>query len=290
LWIGPASPHWHAAALSLLEIDRVVYERLKPAVDAGQVAIQVALCNGVLVGAGWCRMQPGGVAIVVPPRVAPSEPASTALALLEELHAFARRHGARLTQATLASDGGQDSALFSAQGYEHVADLVRLSTLIEASDVSQLDDGLTYERCSPADSARLRRVLEETYEDSRDLRGMRLVPRAQDQIETYGPLCRDVVDPWWFVVREKLRDVGCVLLAATPQIRQWEVLYLGLVPHVRGRGWGHKIVRFARHCTASAGRTALLATVDAANLPALATYAASGFVPTGRAALLARYW
>ena len=37
------------------------------------------------------------------------------------------------------------------------------------------------------------------------------------------------------------QDVGVLLLADHPQGRHWELMYMGLVPEARGRGWGGKL-------------------------------------------------
>jgi ribosomal protein S18 acetylase RimI-like enzyme len=56
-----------------------------------------------------------------------------------------------------------------------------------------------------------------------------------------------------------------------------ELLYLGLIPEVRGRGWGKQLVRHAQWLTRRAGRRQLVTAVDSANLPAVQTYTAMDF-------------
>ena len=53
-----------------------------------------------------------------------------------------------------------------------------------------------------------------------------------------------VFDPQrWLLVRQDGEDVGCLLLADHPTSSQWELVYMGLVPEVRGRGLGIELVR-----------------------------------------------
>ena len=73
------------------------------------------------------------------------------------------------------------------------------------------------------------------------------------------------------------RDVGCLLLADHPRHNSMELLYLGLIPAARGRGWGKHLVRRAQGLTRLAGRSRLVLAVDAANAPAVQTYTATGF-------------
>ena len=72
-------------------------------------------------------------------------------------------------------------------------------------------------------------------------------------------------------------DVGCLLLADHPSQDQLELVYMGLVPSARGRGWGEssfaKLCRVARNC----GRARVVLAVDSANWPALAMYRRAGF-------------
>ena len=42
-----------------------------------------------------------------------------------------------------------------------------------------------------------------------------------------------------------------LLLADHPKARHWELMYMGLVPEVRGRGWGRQIARYAQWLAAA---------------------------------------
>jgi ribosomal protein S18 acetylase RimI-like enzyme len=81
----------------------------------------------------------------------------------------------------------------------------------------------------------------------------------------------------WFFVQSDGADVGCLLLTDHSALRNWELVYMGLAPAARGRGWGTDLVRFAQWQTKQAGREALLVSVDAANGPAVAAYSRCGF-------------
>ena len=88
-----------------------------------------------------------------------------------------------------------------------------------------------------------------------------------------------VFDPArWLIVGHQGNDVGCVLLADHPQLDQWELIYMGVVPEARGRRFGLGIARHAQWLARQAGRERLTLAVDAANSPALDVYAAAGFV------------
>ena len=92
--------------------------------------------------------------------------------------------------------------------------------------------------------SRLAEVMEQTYQqtmDCPDLDGLRNVQDVLDGYRHTGQFHPDR----WLLVRHQQTDVGCLLLADHPEHGQLELVYMGLVPGVRGRGWGHFLVQ---HC------------------------------------------
>jgi ribosomal protein S18 acetylase RimI-like enzyme len=83
-------------------------------------------------------------------------------------------------------------------------------------------------------------------------------------------------------------DVGCLLLADHPAAGHAEIVYLGLVPEVRGRAWGLELVRHAKTLSHTMGHARVLAAVDAANRPAMAVYERAEFFVWNRRAVWAR--
>jgi ribosomal protein S18 acetylase RimI-like enzyme len=67
-----------------------------------------------------------------------------------------------------------------------------------------------------------------------------------------------------------------LLLADYPQHNKLELVYMGLIPGVRGHGWGETITRHALWAARRKGRARLVVAVDAANWPARRTYEAAG--------------
>ena len=77
--------------------------------------------------------------------------------------------------------------------------------------------------------------------------------------------------------KEDGRDIGCLILTDHPAEDQWELIYQGVLPEARGRGFGLEITRHAQWLTSQAGRSRLVLAVDAGNSPAIAAYASAGF-------------
>jgi ribosomal protein S18 acetylase RimI-like enzyme len=86
----------------------------------------------------------------------------------------------------------------------------------------------------------------------------------------------------WRLVRYEGADVGCLLLADHPRSRQWELMYTGINPEARGRGFGRMIIRQAQWMARSANCRRIVLAVDRANTPAVDIYESAGFVEWDR--------
>ena len=83
----------------------------------------------------------------------------------------------------------------------------------------------------------------------------------------------------WRFVKQAGRDVGCLILAEHAEQDQVELVYMGLVPEARGRGWGALVARESLRIAASLGRARVVLAVDGANSPAVKAYERVGFLP-----------
>ncbi|HEX4145973.1 MAG TPA: GNAT family N-acetyltransferase [Pirellulales bacterium] len=258
----------------------------KGAVDPAAILL-VARRGSEVVGGAWAQTQPGGTAMVSPPGVAEGEPASTADRLLEELLATLAGADVRLAQALLTTDCGDDFERLGRQRFEHVADLLYMVALASEFPDSPPAGDLEFEPYQESQQQRLALLVERTYEGTRDCPRMNGLRETTSVLAGYRAAGR--FDPGrWFFLRHDGRDVGCLLLTEHPEHRQWELVYIGLVPEARGRSWGLEAVRRAQALAAEAHATCLLLAVDAANEPAVAMYAAAGFAAWDRRSVLVR--
>jgi ribosomal protein S18 acetylase RimI-like enzyme len=92
----------------------------------------------------------------------------------------------------------------------------------------------------------------------------------------------------WYFVRKDGDDVGALILADHPDYGNFEVVYMGVVPEARGRGFGEQMMRFALQAAAQHGAKRLVLAVDADNAPALASYRRAGFSQWDRRIVYAR--
>ena len=229
------------------------------------------------VGAAWGRIRPGHTAEVFPPRLAVGEEEATADALLTHLHGLFRAERVRVAYAYLSPLLEAQGRWLGRQGYRHVTDVLLLARPL-ADVPTTLDSGeLAYSPCLSSDLPRLADLLAATQDDTRDFPILNGVLTASDLVTGFAAAGESGMR-WWRLVRYQQRDIGCVLLADHPGRQQGELVYLGLVPSVRGRGWGRRLLRSALQLARELGREQMVLAVDAGNDPAIATYAAEAFV------------
>ena len=240
-----------------------------------------------LVGAVLSQRLPGRCAVVWPPQVVTDEPPATAVGLLDELHSRLVAGDIHLVQALLESPTVEAAQPLGQAGYFHAGDLLYM--VAEAArfpaEISPLP--MTLEPWSPENDARLARVIEATYRGSLDcplVDGLRSVEDVLAGYRAVGQFRPEL----WLLVREGEADAGCLLLADHHAQHQWEIVYLGLIPEVRGRGWGLALTKHAQALARQAGRDQLVLAVDAANQPAVSAYSAAGFAGWDRRSVFVR--
>lgn len=285
--IRPTPPPRQPAALELL------FSGLTPDERAGQMAITLgamgagklstsglleAVANEQTIGVVWASPLGGKAVLVWPPQVIAGTPATLKLDLLTAVERWMLQNEFRLATAFLVDEHSEEAAQFVAAGYHRAAEVLYLASSLD--DFPAADEApnceLQFEPFTESQLPRLTALVERTYEQTLDCPSLNGTRETRDVIEGYRQT--GAFDPArWSFVRHAGEDAGCLLLADHPQQGQWELVYMGLVPAARGRGWGAQITRQAQWLTRQAGRDGLLLAVDAANAPALRAYTLAGF-------------
>jgi len=283
--IGPVSDKHLPEAL------RLVFGRLSPddrtaqeeAILAEMAAAEIsalgligAVREGRLVGAVLSQVQPGKTALVWPSRLVPDEPPTTAAGLLEAACGSLDTQGVCMAQALTSGTQKADAQLLQAGGFEPLADLLYLVSFREDFPDKPPDTQLQFETYSSATHDRLARVLEATYKQTLDCPALNGVRQIEDILVGYRSTGEFIPD-YWLIIRNGGKDVGCLLLADHRQHDNMELVYMGVVSSLRGRGWGIQITRQAQWLTRQAGRRRLVLAVDAGNAPAVRMYCEAGF-------------
>jgi RimJ/RimL family protein N-acetyltransferase len=237
--------------------------------------------GGRSVGAVWGRILPGKTALVWPPWMIAGEDDNTADLLLSRLSEQLRTGGARVAQSLLDANLGPDAAHLRRNGYLHAADLLLMACSAKQFPVARPRTCVSFEPYGDRDHRRLAKLVENTYENTRDLPMLNGVRNIDDVLDGYrqtGVFCADR----WLFAKDGRKDVGCILMTDHPDEDQWELIYMGITPSGRGRGWGLEITRYGQWLAAQSGRKRIVLAVDAANQPALDVYTAAGFAIWGR--------
>jgi ribosomal protein S18 acetylase RimI-like enzyme len=238
----------------------------------------------------WGQVRHGDAAVVWPPQWTTStsgtEPDPLVVGLLQALAA----RGVTSAQSLVSDRASPEAATLVGCGFRHLADLRYLSAPATARPAAGLPNAgaLEFVPVDASNRDRLATVVEETYRETLDcpaLDGLRPTADVLAEYRTIGSGGESL----WRLIRGAGRDVGCLLLADHPTQDQVELVYMGLVPAVRGRQWGEVTVGEALRLAQQRGRATVVLAVDAANSPAAAMYERAGFtVFDERTALLFR--
>jgi ribosomal protein S18 acetylase RimI-like enzyme len=280
----PALPGDRAAALALVfahlpPADRVrrLSSELPQGLETPRGQLWAAYRGERLAAALLAQSLPGKTAIISPPRISSGQPRELIRELLERAVADLPRQGIQLAQTLMETDHGADVDLLREVGFRHACDLLFLASLRNAFPQSPTRGALEFVEYTPRNHARLAAVIERTYAGSLDCPQLESARDVEDVLAGYR--AAGAFDPaHWMIVEHEGADVGCLLLALDPPNDQCELTYMGLVSEARGRGFGITMVRHAQRLVAKAGRERLMLAVDANNTPAIAVYAAAGFV------------
>lgn len=227
---------------------------------------------------------PGRAAVVMTPQFEASltgdEQDRLAKDLLLALDHVLQAEYVLLSQALTPDRANEATSWFLAAGYRFAGDMLYLGA--ELSELGKRKiPGIPIEQLelrphSPADFDRWIPLIERTYEKTLDCPAVDGMRPTSDVLLGY----RDIGQPrddWWFIASHAGQDIGCLLLADHRPAKHAELVYMGLIPEARGRGWGVHLALQAQHLAATSGAEHLVLSVDAANMPALRHYQAAGF-------------
>lgn len=267
--ISAAAPHELMPALRLLFGDPLAASA--PDFDAG--GLLVARDGGTVCGAVLAQTMPGALGAIHPPTAdSPDVEDSLVVAALGRL----RAGGAKVCQAFAA--GSLPAALLR-NGFRHVTQLVtfRRRTDPERDLLSPAEwpDGARYH---PDLRDRFASTLLATQTDALDCPELDAARTSDEVVAGFALPAR--FWPWHFLAYDAGRAAGLALVE--PGDGVLSVAYLGVVPGVRGRGFGGRLLRRVLHDAAEGRFAAVELSVDARNEPALRLYRRHGFTETER--------
>ncbi len=250
--------------------------------ESGSLQGLLVACRGeAVVGSILARVQPGKAGSVWAPQLTPGEEETTRRALVDAAVRFLADREVQIVQALLPEASGPIDRAMRQGGFRRITDLLYLACELARLPPSSTTDALQFEAYSPESHNRLAKIVLQTYQETLDCPELNGVRDIEDTLEGYR--ATGEFDPQrWLLVRRDGRDVGCLLLADHGDGEHWELVYMGVIPDLRGRGLGVEIVRQATRLAREGGALRLVLAVDAANTPSVKMYDEAGFVTWDR--------
>jgi GNAT superfamily N-acetyltransferase len=239
-----------------------------------------------LLGAAFVIRQPGRTALVYQPRLMPGAPQAVESLLWEKIDQFLTNERICIAQEVLPVAATEDAARSRAAGFAIETELVYLSCDETVYPPGPPAGELSFAPFTEADEARLRELMDATYEGTLDCPELNGVRSSHDVYAGYRAV--EGFEPaLWQFVKLGNEDVGCFLMTRHGESAA-ELAYLGLVPSARGKGHGSQLVGYAQWLAGEKGCGTLSVAVDVRNRPALRVYGRAGFEEFDRRRVLIR--
>ncbi len=145
------------------------------------------------------------------------------------------------------------------------------------------DSQITLAPPTPSETELFEQLIVESYEATLDCPGLEGLRNIKDVLAGYRTIGQH--DPaLWHILRWKQQPAGVLLLAPFPESNQWELVYMGVVPRMRGHELGAEVLQQVAYRASLAGVGHVVLAVDTENHPAIRIYRAAGFVEWARRA------
>lgn len=214
-----------------------------------------------------------------------------AVRVLAAAQAEAPRLDLAIVQALLDPRQSTEEASLLSAGFRTIASLAYMERSVAGVDpalsaqavAGPLPAGASLEPYDdrPASRESLAQLLAETYEDTLDCPGLSGLRSPQDVLAGHRRGGR--FDPsLWTILALRGRPVGALLLNEAQHAAGLDLVYLGLVPEARGRGFGRVLLARAISLAQARGDRSIMLAVDEENAPALRLYRAAGFRRTAQ--------
>jgi ribosomal protein S18 acetylase RimI-like enzyme len=257
--------------------------------DLANEPLYIAIQGGQIRGSAWGQRQSGNIAVFWPPQLVGDVDVATSYRLAEAVVCDLDASAIEMTQVLV---GPADSARvpeLERVNFCRLAELLYMTCEAPRFPRERPSFGdVTFTAYNDSQRTRLMRLIERSYEATLDcvglngVRDLHHVVAGYQATGTYRP-------ENWLIVSAGQTDAGILLLADHPKAGHWELMYMGLVPEARGRGWGRQITQHAQWLASRAGVARIVLAVDSQNEPALRMYRSAGFEMWDRRTVYVRF-
>jgi ribosomal protein S18 acetylase RimI-like enzyme len=240
-------------------------------------ALYVAIRGRQIHAAAWGQRQPGHIAVLWPPKFIGDVDYATACALAESVVADLDAQAVEMSQVLVAASDAHIVQILTHVNFRQLAELLYLACEAARFPRTQpTSRDIEFTTYNPSLRARLINLIERTYEGTLDCPGLNGVRDLENVITGYQATGAYRPENW-LIVTAAGAVVGTLLLADHPKAGHWELMYMGLTPEARGRGWGRQITQHAQWLAGQSGVERIVLAVDSLNAPALHMYRSAGF-------------
>ncbi|MGL5097875.1 MAG: GNAT family N-acetyltransferase, partial [Planctomycetia bacterium] len=222
----------------------------------------------------------GRVVLLMPPKTAAQlnarDRAAAYDSLCQEVCRYSAEKKARFAQIILGEEEQYLAPLFGEHGFALLTDLVYMKRPVAEPVYAPAFLELTYEPYDAAERASFIELLKQTYGDSLDcpeLAGLRTFEEVLESHSSQGTSGTQ----HWRIAKDGAQTVGVVLAAHQPDDAALEIVYLGVPPEKRHKGYGRELVRFVLRLAGELKAEVVNLAVDARNQPARLLYVSEGF-------------
>ena len=208
--------------------------------------------------------------------------------LLEAVCERAAGEGIHLAQVLLDDHKSRIYSLLLACGFARLAELLYMQASVPRNlREPSLKQNLRWVTYSPTTHELFARTILASYQQSLDCPALNGKRDINDIVS--GHRATGAFDPQlWFVLCEADEPLAVLLLSRVPHADMIELVYLGIPPAQRGRGFGDLLMRHAAAIVSASRFSRLSLAVDAGNLPAMKLYWRHGLQAIGRKLALLR--
>lgn len=262
-----------------------VVETLRPVAEHGVdvfAGLAIAELGPRIIAAAWLQPQVGRTATLWPTVGVGGVDHNVAGPVAKHALAAAESLSTVLAQVLLNSPDDPFAHHLAALEFVHLADLQYLMLAVPSLAIKP-DSQITLAPPTPSETELFEQLIVESYEATLDCPGLEGLRNIKDVLAGYRTIGQH--DPaLWHILRWKQQPAGVLLLAPFPESNQWELVYMGVVPRMRGRQLGAEVLQQVAYRASLAGVGHVVLAVDTENHPAIRIYRAAGFVEWARRA------
>lgn len=207
-----------------------------------------------------------------------------AVDLLNQLVREVRSRGCVQIQAILDGTDSVATEIVQRAGFAPLAELQQLALTLRAATAPAMielptlpaPDGLRWIAANQLSTTTLVELLAYTFTETLDCPALNGIRTPADVLDGFLDGQSLAEQNSWWVLQSQEKLIGCVFVQRLPSAAA-ELVYMGLGPSARGRGYGRLLLDQAILTAGALGSDMLLAAVDSGNWPATRLYQQAAF-------------